>query len=190
MAFRLDQIVLLVVLVSACRESAWTPMGSADLVLSQMKLGGVAAVAKRIDADPKFGESVMNGIATGDSSWIEVAKQLVPASAAAEASLVIALASALPNQPRRVLPLLGRKYALEDVCGIPFLEADSSAINAYRDSAITALSSVRDTSLIRSRDACARKIEEARTTKLARIDPAYVIKNKPKPLPARRTRRR
>lgn len=189
MAFRLDQIILLAGLVIACRESAWTPMGTADLVLSQMKLGGVAAVAKRIDADPKFGESVMNGIATGDSSWIEVAKQLVPASAAAEASLVIALASALPSQPRRVLPLLGRKYALEEVCGIPFLEADSATINSYRDSAITALSAVRDTSLTRSRDACSRKIEEARITKLARIDTAYVVKNKPQPLPTRRRRR-
>jgi hypothetical protein len=173
----------------SCKESAWTPMGSADLVLSQIKLGGGAAVGKRIDTDPTFAESVMSGISSGDSAWIEVARQLAPTSAAAEASLSIALATALPKAPRRVLPLLRRRIPLEEVCGIPFLEADSGEIVRYSDSTVAALGAVRDSTLVGVRDKCTTALHDARTIKLSRIDPSYIVKNKPTPAP-RRTRRR
>jgi len=55
-------------------------------------------------ADP-----VTSGIAT-DTVWLQVANELIPASAAAEATLSIALASALPRSPDKVLALLGQKY--------------------------------------------------------------------------------
>jgi hypothetical protein len=163
-------------------------MGSAELVLSQIKLGGVPAVAKRIDSDPTFAESVTNGIATGDSAWIEVARAITPASAAAEASLNIALALALERAPRRVLPLLSRKYGLEEVCGIPFLEADSIHIREYHDSAAQSVRSVKDSTLTTLRDRCLATLDEARERKLERIDPSYIVKNKPTPV--RTTRRR
>jgi hypothetical protein len=132
----------------------------------------------------------MSGISTGDSAWLEVARQIVPASASAEASLAIALATALPKAPSRVLPLLRQKISLEEVCGIPFLEVDSTEITVYHDSAYAALSKVRDSSLTSLRDKCAQTLETARAIKLARIDPRYVVKNKPAPAPARRRRRR
>ena len=163
-------------------------MGSAELVLSQIKLGGVPAVAKRIDTDPTFAESVTNGIATGDSSWIAVARAITPASSAAEASLNIALASALLRAPSRVLPLLSNKYSLEDVCGIPFLETDSAAIRSYHDSATLVLKSVRDSAVTGLRDRCVATLDDARARKLERIDPSYVVKNKP--VPVTRSRRR
>ena len=131
----------------------------------------------------------MNGIATGDSSWLEVAKEITPASAAAEASLSIALASALNHAPARVLNLLGNKYPVEEVCGIPFLRADSLAVTSYYDSATTSLQSVADTSLRTVRDTCRTALADARDRRLERINPAYLIKNKPTP-PPRRVRRR
>lgn len=164
-------------------------MGSAELVLSQIKLGGVPAVAKRLDTDPTFAESVTNGIASGDSAWIEVARAITPASSAAEASLNIALASALESSPRRVLPLLSRKYSLEEVCGIPFLEADSIRIREYHDSASQSVRAVSDSTLKPLRDRCLTTLDEARQRKLERIDPSYVIKNKPVPVPLKRRRR-
>ena len=163
-------------------------MGSAELVLSQIKLGGVPAVAKRIDTDPTFAESVTSGIATGDSAWIEVARAITPASSAAEASLNIALASALQASPRRVLPLLASKYSLEEVCGIPFLEADSIHIREYHDTVSASLKRVKDSTLTPLRDRCLTTLDEARERKLQRIDPSYVVKNKP--VPARAARRR
>ena len=175
--------------IAACKDSAWTPMGSAEVVLSQIELGGVASVAKRVDSDESFGRSVMNGIATGDSLWLEVASRLKPASATAEASLSIALASALPRSPRRVLALLGEKYPIEEVCGIPFLHPDSAFVATYHDNAIAALGGVRDTLLIKSRDACRAALDTARNDKLARINPAYVVRNKPAPPPPRPKRR-
>jgi hypothetical protein len=154
-------------------------MGSAEVVLSQIKLGGVAGVAKRLDSDESFGRSVMGGVATGDSLWLEVASKLKPASATAEASLAIALASALPHSPAKVLALLGEKYPLEEVCGIPFLRPDSTLVASYYDDAIAALDRVRDTSLTKTSDACRAALDTARNDKLARINPAYIVKNKP-----------
>ncbi|MFN2636082.1 MAG: hypothetical protein ABR585_03530 [Gemmatimonadaceae bacterium] len=179
----------LAVSVSGCKENAWTPMGTAELVLSQIKLGGGVAVARRIDDDEPFGQTVMNGIATGDSVWLEVAAQLTPRSAAAEASLAMALAAALPRSPTRVVSLLGERYPVSEVCSIPRLASDSLSVNSYRDSAATALAMITDSSLVNIRDACAAELERARARKLQRIDPAYVVKNKPKPAPALRRRR-
>ena len=51
-------------------------MGSAEVVLSQIKLSGAEKVSKQIDFDENFGRSVMNGIATGDSLWLQVAGEL------------------------------------------------------------------------------------------------------------------
>ena len=164
-------------------------MGSAEVVLSQIKLGGVASVARRVDSDESFGRSVMNGIATGDSAWLEVASKIRPISAPAEASLSIALASALPRSPAKVLALLGQKYPLEEVCGIPFLHPDSALVTAYHDNAVAALARVRDTLLIKSREACRAALDTARNDKLSRINPAYIVKNKPV-APASRLRKR
>ncbi|HEV2016972.1 MAG TPA: hypothetical protein VGQ98_01570, partial [Gemmatimonadaceae bacterium] len=175
--------------IVGCKDSAWTPMGSAELVLSEIKLGGVASVARRVDSDESFGRSVMNGIATGDSLWLEVASKFTPGSATAEASLSMALASALPRSPARVLALLGAKYPIEEVCGIPFLRPDSALVVAYHDNAVAALGRVRDTSLTKNRDACRAALDTARSDKLARINPAYIVKNKPAPLPPRPKKR-
>jgi hypothetical protein len=179
---------LSIVGASGCKESAWTPMGSADLVLSEIKLGGAAKVSRRIDSDENFGRSVSAGISTGDSTWLEVARQITPASAAAEATISIALASALTHSPKTVLSLLGAKYSTEQVCGIPFLRGDSSEVLAYHDEAVAALARVQDSTLATRLASCRTALDEAKERRLARIDPAYVIKNKPKPIPTRRKR--
>ena len=179
-------VCLVMLGTTGCKDSAWKPRGSADLVLSEIKMGGGANVAKRIDADESFGRSVMNGIASGDSAWLDVAQQLTPASAAAAASLSIALASALPRSPKRVLATLGPKYPVEDVCSIPFLKAESTLVTSYHDEAVTALSRVDSPPLTNVRDACRLALDDARERRLERIDPSYVIKNKPVAAPRRR----
>jgi hypothetical protein len=168
-----------IVTIAACKDSKWTPMGSADLVLSEIKLSGADRVARRLDSDESFGRSVTSGIASGDSAWLDVASRLTPTSATAEATLSIALASALPRSPERVLALIGAKYPIEQVCGIPFLHSDSALVATYHDQAATALDRVRDTLLAKSRAACRTALDTARSDKLARINPAYIVKNKP-----------
>jgi hypothetical protein len=175
--------------LAACKDTASMPRGNAELVLSEIKLKGAADVAKRIDADESFGRSVMNGIATGDSTWLDVASELTPASAPAEATFSIALASALPRSTARVLALLGSKYPVEDVCGIPFLKPESTLVMSYHDEAIAALGRVRSDSLTQVRDACRAALDQARERRLERIDPSYIIKNKPV-APPRRARKK
>jgi hypothetical protein len=180
--------VLSIFVATGCKESRWTPMGSAELVLSEIKIGGAANVAKRIDADESFGRSVMNGIGSGDSTWLVVADRIAPASATTEASLAIALAEALLRAPASVLTLLGPKYPAEEVCGMPFLKADSNAVMAYYDSATKALQTVQSPTLVSARNSCRTALDTARDRRLERINPAYIIKNKPTPV-RRRARR-
>jgi hypothetical protein len=148
-------------------------------VLSEIKLGGGPKVSQRIDSDENFGRSVTNGIATGDSLWLQVAAEITPASAAAEASLTIALASALPHSPARVLAVVGEKYPVEEVCGIPFLKADSQLVTSYHDEAIAALGRAAAPALAATRDACRVALDDARDRRLERINPSYIVKNKP-----------
>jgi hypothetical protein len=147
-------------------------------------------VGERIDSDVQFGQTVMAGIATGDSLWLEVARNLPLKSASAEASFAIALAGALPKNPDAVLEMLGKKSRVTDVCGMPFLEATPEIVTAYYDSAASALARPRAPSFAPVALQCAAALDSARNRKLARIDPAYIVKNKPvPPKPAPRKRR-
>jgi hypothetical protein len=170
---------LAVVCTASCKDSAWTPRGSADIVVSEIKLRGATGVSKRLDTDETFARSVMSGIASGDSTWLLVASRLEPQSAAAEASLEIALASALVQSPNKVLALIPRKYQVDQVCGIPFRRTDSSEIITYHQQAITALARVRDSTLTKTLASCRTALDDARNEKLQRVDPGYILKNKP-----------
>ncbi len=173
----------------ACAETEITPLGTPQLVLSEIRLGGAERVASRIDNDLRFGQTVMSGIASGDSLWLEVARHLELKSAAAEASFAIALAGALPKNPDAVLALVGPKVRVGDVCSMPFLDATEAAVNSYYDSSAAALARPRVGPYARTAAQCALALDSARVRKLTRIDPAYIIKNKPvppKPAPRRR----
>jgi hypothetical protein len=98
------------------------------------------------------------------------------------------LASALPRSPRRVLALLGPKYPVEEVCTIPFLKPESTLITTYHDEAVAALSRVDSAPLLKVRDDCHTALDEARERRLERIDPSYIVKNKPV-APPRRVRK-
>jgi hypothetical protein len=164
-------------------------MGSAEVVLSEIKVSGAGAVSKRIDSDESFGRSVTAGIATGDSLWLQVASELTPPSAAAEATMSIALASALTRAPERVLALVGNKYPVEEVCGIPFLKGDSAFVVTYHSEATAALARIASQSLSAPRAACTAALNDSRERRLERINPSYVVKNKPV-APPRRARKK
>jgi hypothetical protein len=171
---------------SGCKENRWVPHGRAEITLSEIKLSGAPEVSRRIDSDEDFARSVLNGVASGDSVWLDVASQLTPPSAAAEASLAIALAAALPQAPRKVLSMVDDKYPTEEVCGMPFLRADSSEVVTYYNDAVRAVSSVTDSALVTVVDVCRSALDSSRSRRLQRIDPSYIIKNKPAPAPKRR----
>lgn len=173
---------------SGCKENRWVPRGRAEITLSEIKLQGAAKVSGRLDSDEDFAKSVLDGISSGDSVWLDVASQLTPPSAAAQASLAIALASALARAPAKVLSIVDDKYPTEQVCGMPFLKADSNEVVTYYRDAVRAVSSVTDSALVTAVDVCRAALDSSRSRRLQRIDPSYVIKNKPAPAP-RRSRR-
>ena len=180
--------LIAIVTASGCKENRWVPRGRAEITLSEIKLRGAVEVSRRIDSDESFGQSVLDGIASGDSVWLDVAAQLTPASAAAQASLSIALASALPHAPQKVLSMVDDKYPAEEVCGIPFLKADSNEVITYHDDAIRALGAVKDSSLVNLVGVCRMALDSSRSRRLQRIDPSYIIKNTPSPAPKRSRR--
>lgn len=177
-----------IAIANGCKENRLIPHGRAEMVLSEIKLRGEQPISRRIDSDEAFGRTVMDGIASGDSVWLDIAAALRPMSAAAEASLDIALAAALPHAPHRVLSLLGDTYPAEDVCGIPFLKADSAEVISYYDGATGALGAVTDSTLSKVLAVCRASLDSAKNRRLERVDPSYLIKNKPAAAP-RRTRR-
>lgn len=71
---------------------------------------------------------------------------------------------------------------------MPFLKADSSEVITYHDDAIRAVSAVTDSSFEKVVDVCRTALDSSRSRRLQRIDPSYIIKNKPAPAP-RRSRR-
>lgn len=170
---------LSIIAATGCKDSSWAPLGSAEVVLSEIKLSGAATVSKRIDSDESFGRTVTAGVSTGDSLWLQVADKISPSSAAAEATMSIALASALTRAPGRVLPLVGNKYPVEEVCGIPFLKGDSAFVVTYHDEAIAALARVTAPSLSSTRAACQTALDDSRERRLERINPSYIVRNKP-----------
>jgi hypothetical protein len=78
------------------------------------------------------------------------------------------------------------KYPTEEVCGMPFLRADSSEVVTYYNDAVRAVSSVTDSALVTVVDVCRSALDSSRSRRLQRIDPSYIIKNKPAPAPKRR----
>ena len=72
---------------------------------------------------------------------------------------------------------------------MPFLKGDSALVITYHDQAIASLARVRAVSLSPARDACRAALEDARDRRLERINPSYVVKNKPV-VPPRRPRKK
>jgi hypothetical protein len=65
------------------------------------------------------------------------------------------------------------------VCGMPFIKADSADVTTYYDGVIAALGRVRAASVAPARDACRAALDDARDRRLERINPSYIVKNKP-----------
>ena len=147
----------------ACREAAPPPETEAGRVLEAVQREGPDSVAHRMDRDDAFGERVLDGIASGDSIWLEVAVSLRPTGTAGIAeALPIMVAEALPKAPERVLALIAeRRFSIDEVCSIPFIEPSDSLVAAYYAQVSTALARVDRVDLAATRDRCRAALETA-----------------------------
>lgn len=105
----------------------------AGRALAEIRRNGADSIAQRMDRDDPFGERVLDGIGSGDSTWRSAAAALRPTATTDIAeSLPITEAEALPKAPDLVLALIqARKFSTEEVCTIPFIEPSDSLVAAY-----------------------------------------------------------
>jgi hypothetical protein len=158
-----NALVIVVALSVGCREPAPTEGTEAGRVLSEIRRTGADSVAQRMDRNDPFGERVLDGISSGDSTWLNIAVALRPTGNAGIAeSLPITVAEALPKAPERVLALIqAGGFSTEEVCTIPFIEPSDSLVAAYYAQTVGALSHVVRADLAGTRDRCKAALELA-----------------------------
>lgn len=118
-------------------------------------------------------ERVMTRVATGRGDWIALVATLDPGGAAHPGEEIsVALASALPHNPRAVLAILnidgGSRLAPASICSPPYFDGQGPAFDeatpggpeAYRRRALAALRSVSDTKLAAARQACIAELQK------------------------------
>ena len=164
-----------VVLLSACtREPAVRPPvdSEAFAVRRAIDQGGARKVVDSAFYHQAFGELLESRIGSGDSAWLDIARQLRAVSdAGMSEDLDMSLAAAIPAAPEQVLRLLGdslARFSFEWVCRGEIIMDDVDTIRAdtinraYRGSAIAALARVRSADILTRRDSCTKMMKEAR----------------------------
>ncbi len=107
--------------------SGQTPPTEAKQLLAYINRKGAETTLKELTAgDESRWNRVLSNIDLGSSLWLDVAKELLSASdAGGTEDLHISLAVALTHNPEAVLSMVGQtKITLEQVCSVPFIEAD------------------------------------------------------------------
>ena len=154
----LSAIVFAVVVVASASAALLSP----EAIDRDIEQHGARAVVHRLLANGDY-ERVMDRIDTGDARYVALALKLAPgADAGAAEELPIALAFALPRNPRAVLAVLGPNgFPVEDVCSAPFIEDTVKDIPGYIRRAERAVSAVDDPKLAKTRDACLTQLSQA-----------------------------
>lgn len=146
-----------------------------DLTLSEIKFAvgqyGSPVVVRWLVDNGQW-ERVLNRAATGRGDWIALVATLDPGGAAHPGEEIsVALASALPHNPRAVLAILdvdgGSRLGPASVCSPPYFDGEGPAFDegsgggpeAYRRRALAALRSVSDTRLAVARQACMAELQ-------------------------------
>lgn len=154
-----------------------TAAAKKDLTLSEIKFAigqyGSPVVVRWLVNNGQW-ERVMTRAATGRGDWIALVASLDPGGAAHPGEEIsVALASALPHNPRAVLAILdvdgGSRLGPAIICSPPYFDGEGPAFDegsrggpeAYRRRALTALRSVSDTKLVAARHACIAELQQA-----------------------------
>ena len=158
-----NALMIVAALSIGCRQPAPISGTEAERVLAAIQRDGADSVAHRMDRDDPFGERVLDGISSGDSTWLNVAVALRPSGTAdVGESLPITVAEALPKAPDRVLALIqAGKFSTEEICTIPFIEPSDSLVATYYAQTVSALSRVTRADLAGTRDRCKAALDQA-----------------------------
>jgi len=153
-------------LLMAAVLAVQSPPISPDLVRAQLSKSGATNTVQSLDAAGTW-DQVVDGIASGDTGWINLVPLLAPGADAGTAEdLTIALASALPKAPLAVLTVVGGHSGdpldVAQVCSAPFIEDTSAHQHSYKVQALRAVVGVRSPALLAAAEACKRRLEDIR----------------------------
>lgn len=124
---------------------------------------GARQTVRSLDQRNQF-NAVLDRIATGNAAWVAIAPSLARGTDAGNSEgLTVALAKALPKNPRPVLAVLndGPVTDAKAVCGLPFIEPTRQEADDYLARAIPAVTAVAPSSRVPRRDACLDALHRA-----------------------------
>ncbi|BCF88778.1 hypothetical protein [Paraburkholderia largidicola] len=107
-------------------------------------------------------DAVLNQIATGNTAWVRLSRSLAKGTDAGDSTgLSVALARALPKNPKAVLGVLddGPVTGATVVCSVPFIEPTPREIKDYLERAIPAVKGTSVSERLPQRAPCLRALE-------------------------------
>ncbi len=147
-------------LISTVPRHAAAGRLAANEILREIESDGASRVLWRLWNHPRRFDELCERIESGDSSWLEVARRLKPASdAGASLSLDYAVARALPAVPEKVLRLINHEFGVDDVCTSPFIEPEPGVAEGYQRLASAALRGSLPSELEPVRKECLKRVE-------------------------------
>lgn len=150
-----------------------------ESIIHEIKSRGANAVVSELYSDLNVWHSILQKIATGNQSWLEVAVALRAGSdAGASEMLTLAVGEALQNNPKHVFTIAAKAFELRNICSGP--DVDDERYNSYElsmkeiDRRIEKIKVVKDRSMEKISKECIQYLEASKKG----ISDFYGIKNK------------
>src|ERR1700749_1434235 len=150
---KLALLVLVMAVMPAMGAERLTPSS----IRADIARHGAAAVVDRLWKSGDY-DRIMEKVGEGSDEWLALVPLLGPgADAGAAEDLPIALAYALPNNPRGVLMILRGKngFSVDEVCGAPFIEPTREQLQNWFARSRKALETMNDKKLQTMKEKCA-----------------------------------
>lgn len=142
-----------------------TPVTHEELRAAYYRYSAIAVVNALAENDYANYDYIFDQVASGDGDWIrDFVSYVAPgADAATGEGVGIALAHALPNNPKAVLQLDEDSMgpSLRRICTLPFIEPEYEFIKDYGERTLAALQKVDDPYLLEARDLCIKRLKKS-----------------------------
>ncbi|CAD6514224.1 hypothetical protein ACFQ3P_04325 [Paraburkholderia sabiae] len=149
-------VVLLAIAAPAFAQTLTPSVISRDI---QTK--GARATVQSLSRKGSF-DAVLDKIASGNTAWVRISRDLATGTDAGDSTgLSVALAKALPKNPKAVLAVLddGPVTGASVVCGVPFIEPTPREVKDYLNRAIPAVRRTPESERLPQRAPCLRALE-------------------------------
>ena len=158
------KIIAIILLLSVCLavQAEDEQLATPNAVKTEIHKHGSKSVVNSIFNTKSWG-IIINGIASGEPQWLDVAKLLASGSDAGSASeLRDAVAWALPHSPKEVILLANEEWLFNDTCSGPPVDEPPGGYKKYFELSIEAVTNISDPKLKRLKLECIKKLNAAK----------------------------